>query len=513
MDAWSLARANEDTLTFSTILTAGKLKHPDAASASRLDEIASWCSATGVTKIYVESYRNGYTAPRETVLHVSEGLRRRGLRVAGGVTTTKMGKASDHWDVVCCFSDPPTCESLQRAFEHAASVSDEIMVDDFFFTECECERCTQARGERTWSQFRREMMLRLTRERVLGPARGVNPNVRIILKYPQWYENLHVRGYDIVAQTEAFDRTWVGTETRDPDRSPDQLPLVMQYQAYFNMRWHTAVEGAKCGGGWFDTYSTGPETYVEQAIQTILGGSREALLFSYGSLQQGTGPGNVEAFRRQLPGLFELARLVQNREPSGLCAPKPPSSDPGEESYVFDYVGMLGVPLVPATELDVDAPGAMVSHHAIADAGLRAKLGAMIDAGKPVLLTDGARSGLGDMSLDAANVIDLPVAGGPRSLLDLPVERLADIRSAMLAPLGIGLEAPARVALYPFGRDMLVVENFNPGGVSARLTLAGSDWRVALTIPDSAPPKPVWSDGAWALDLPPRTVLLLQRED
>jgi len=59
------------------------------------------------------------------------------------------------------------------------------------------------------------LMVRLSRDRVLAAAKRVNPQARLIIKYPQWYDEFHQRGYEVVRESADFDRTWVGTETRD----------------------------------------------------------------------------------------------------------------------------------------------------------------------------------------------------------------------------------------------------------------------------------------------------------
>jgi hypothetical protein len=78
-------------------------------------------------------------------------------------------------------------------------------------------------------------MTRVSRERILAPARAVNPKVKIIIKYPQWYDQFHNRGYDVVVETADFDRTWVGTETRDYEDK--QWGGDVQYKGYYLMRW------------------------------------------------------------------------------------------------------------------------------------------------------------------------------------------------------------------------------------------------------------------------------------
>src|SRR5262249_14540084 len=161
-------------------------------------------------------------------------------------TTTRVGKPSSRSkDTISCYTDSQTQSNLQSIFEYAASLFDETMIDDFWFTDCDCPQCDAARraktvtvGDRTypvtgdtWEDYRCEFMVRLPRDRVLAPAKRVNPRARLIIKYPQWYDDFHARGYEVVRETADFDRIWVGTETRNyPDRHWGGTP---QYEGYF----------------------------------------------------------------------------------------------------------------------------------------------------------------------------------------------------------------------------------------------------------------------------------------
>ena len=306
--------------------------------------------------------------------------------------------------------------------------------------------------------------------------------MRVIVKYPLWYEDFHDRGYDVGRETAAFDRTWVGTETRDyGDRQWGGTP---GYHAYFLMRWLAGIGGEKCGGGWFDPYGTSPKTYLEQARQTVLGGARESLLFCYGSLVRGNGPANVAALREALPELLETAAQVRPRKPVGVAAYRPVNSRPGRERGVFDFVGMMGMPLVPCHEFPADAPALFLSVHALKDPDLATKLAAYVATGRPVLLTDGlARRLEENVAAGASNVHVLPVKGDPKGLLGLPQATLDALRAPLLEPLSRHFEAPNRVALYLFHGGSWVVENFNDDPVTIKLDgqplrVEGRGWRL-----------------------------------
>jgi hypothetical protein len=480
-DHWDLARSKQAVHRFSTLITAQDVRGRLATDRD-IDRAQEWCRQTGVTKVYIESFRDGYRAPRELLTHARDRFRQAGFDVSGCITTTRLGKASTGWNGIVCFTDPANQDRLRENFEFAAGLFDEIMIDDFWFTDCTCPQCVAARkaltvtiGDRTfpvpgdsWEDYRGALMLRLSQECILAPARRVNPRVQVIVKYPQWYDQFHERGYDVARETAAFDRTWVGTETRDyRDRHWGGTP---QYEAFFIMRWLGGVGGKKCGGGWFDPYGTTPKTYIEQARQTVLGGARESVLFCYGSLLGETGPANIAALRAAVPELLETAEQVQRRRIAGVAAYKPVNSHPENEPRVFDFVGMLGVPLAPCHEFPASAPALFLSVHALKDPGLAAKLATFVASGKPVLLTDGLANRLaGKLALDAPNVHILAVKGDPKSLLDLPEAALNALRAPLLAPFSRRFEAPNRVALYLFEDGSWVVENFNDEPVTVTL--------------------------------------------
>jgi hypothetical protein len=479
---WTLAQRYRSVHRFSTLFTAHDVRQSLSTEAG-INQAVDWCQRTGVTKVYLEEFRDGYQAERATLLNARERFRRAGFAVSGCVTTTTVGKPSTaSKNTISCYTDPPTQERLQAIFEFAASLFDEIMIDDFWFTDCACPACEAARRARivtvgpktfpvsgdTWEDYRCELMTRVSQIHVLAAAKKINPAVKLIIKYPQWYDRFHERGYEVIRETAAFDRTWVGTETRDyHDR---RWGGTVPYEAYFIMRWLGGLGGQKCGGGWYDWLGTTEQTYVEQARQTVLGGARESMLFCYGGLQGTTGPKDVQALRATVPELLEVAKAVRRRPIVGIAAYKPANSHPESEPRVFDFVGMLGLPLDPCHEFPSKAPAAFFSLHALKDPQLVKKLSAFIATGRPVLITDGLAQRLaGQVDLDAANVHRLAVQGDPKSLLQLPQSRLDALRTPLLLPLNTTFSAPNQVGLYLFRDGSRVIENFNDEPVEVRL--------------------------------------------
>lgn len=457
---------------------------------------------TGVSKVYIETYRDGYQADKAVLAVARDAFRDAGLEVSGCVTTTKIGRPTPGFGgAISCYTDPAAQERLKSIFEYTAEMFDEIMIDDFWFTDCSCPDCDAARKQKkvtvlgrsypvsgdTWEDYRCELMVQLSRNCLLGPAKKVNPKVKLIIKYPQWYDRFHERGYDVVRETMDFDRTWVGTETRNyEDRRWGGTP---QYEGYFIMRWLGGMGRGKCGGGWFDPYGTTEATYVEQARQTVLGGAKVSLLFCYGSLLNGTGPKNVEALRAAIPELLDVAKRISTKRVYGIAAYKPPNSHPEKEEKVFDFVGMMGLPLVPCHQFPSTSLAGFFSVHVMKDPYIVERLNAYIKSGSATLITDGLAKALaGKVNLDRPNVHILKVGGAPKSLLDVPESEINPLRDQMLGVFRVQFHAPNRVAFYMYGDGSWVIENFNDKPVTAdlngrKIEVAARGWVLSWEHP------------------------------
>jgi hypothetical protein len=87
--------------------------------------------------------------------------------------------------------------------------------------------------------------------------------------------------------------------------------------------------------------------------------------------------------------LLTVAEQVARRQVGGIAAYKPPNSHPENERRVYDFVGMIGLPLVPCHEFPTDAKAAFLSIHAWKDPKLVEQFSAF-NAG---VLTDRLTSG------------------------------------------------------------------------------------------------------------------------
>jgi hypothetical protein len=107
------------------------------SSDAGLRDAIDWCKRTAVTKVYIEEFRGAYTADRATLVKARDAFAAAGIETSGCITTTRVGKDSTGWKEIACYTDPQTQEKLKSVFEYAAGLFNEIMIDDFWFTDCE----------------------------------------------------------------------------------------------------------------------------------------------------------------------------------------------------------------------------------------------------------------------------------------------------------------------------------------------------------------------------------------
>jgi len=520
-------------IDWSTLFTAQDVRDHLSTAKGRADAL-EFCRKLGISKVYVEAFRDGYQPDRETLKTARDFFRQAGLRVSGCVTTTGIGKPSSGWRVAVCYTNRRNQERLASIFRFAAGIFDEIIIDDFFFTDCECSECAAAKGSMSWQQYREKLMLEMARDRVLGPAKQVNPNVKVILKYPQWYDNFQERGYIVDKETELFDRIWVGTELRDP--SSDEWGHKQQYTGYFIYRWFCDIGGDKTGGGWFDPFGTNAVTYLDQALITVLAGAPEAFLFHYGSLVSSQYKEQAEVLSSHRTEYEALSKLVGGW--TGIPAYKPVSGEPGDEPYLFDQVGMLAIPLAPKAHFPEKARAALFTRHALKDVEFVPRLGSFLNSGGTALVSEGLAHALnGDPRLPLDAPTDLPknkyllkVQEGNGNLVifsdSLPRltyvdsnDRVAQISEAQREALGelrkiveeftvTSPDAPPRVAVFPMGARAAVA-NFTELPVTCRIVgLGGMVSRLRKV--DAIGGASLASDGN-TLRLPPHAAIVVEQ--
>jgi hypothetical protein len=514
-----------------TLFTAQDVRDHLATEQGRAEAL-EFCKRMGVSKVYIEAFR-GYQADAETLKTARDYFLKSRLKVSGCVTTVNLGKPSTGWNIAACYTNRANQQHLASIFKFTAGIFYEIMIDDFFFTDCECSECAAAKGSESWPQYREKLMLQMSRENVLGAARSVNPQVKIILKYPQWYDNFQNRGYVVDKETALYDRIWVGTELRDP--SSDEWGHKQQYEGFWLYRWLSDIGGAKTGGGWFDPFGTDPVTYMDQAFVTVLAGAPEVFLFHYGSLISPEYQAQAEAFAKRRMELEELSKFVGDW--SGIAAYKPVSSDAGKEQYIFDQIGMLGIPLAPTAHFPAKARGALFTYHALGDSEFVPELVEFLRAGGTAFVSESLAHQLNlDPRLVPDNKVELPkgkllgtVAEGSGKIVifsdalpkltyvdnqnrvaqptDAEREALNALRHAVSDFSVTSYDAPPRVAIFPMGSRAAVM-NFTELPIAIRLTgLTGMSSRYRKVFATAG--ARLASDGL-TIHLPPHGVMVVE---
>ena len=192
-----------------------------------------------VNRVYLETHRDATVAEEATITQAKHFFAQRGVETAGGITYTINERNRFQ---TYCYTNPEHRQRAKEVAEYTASLFDEFILDDFFFTNCKCELCIAAKGDRRWTDFRLELMTEAAENLIIGPAKAVNPAVKVIIKYPNWYEHFQGLGFNLETEPSMFDAIYTGTETRDPIFGNQHLQA---YHGYSIMRY---FENIKPGG-------------------------------------------------------------------------------------------------------------------------------------------------------------------------------------------------------------------------------------------------------------------------
>ncbi len=366
-----------------------------------------------VSKIYLESHRDKVRVDEETLEKAKGFFAERGIKTAGGITLTV---AERNRFQTFCYSDPDDRRWVQDVVELTARHFDEIILDDFFFTSCKSETEIRARGERSWTQYRLELLTEAARNLILGPARKVNPKVRVTIKYPNWYEHFPGLGFDLETGPQLFDAIYTGTETRDALRSDQHLQPYHGYQIW---RYLDNLRPGHNAGGWVDPFgSRYLDRYAEQLWVTLFAKAPEITLFDFRSIQmpvqktqrapwQGQGTSFdfdavVAPFKKEdgsfVPDLtwtraagWALEKIDpvvgQLGKPVGVKSYKPFHST--GEDFLHSFMGMIGIPIDLRPEFPEEAPLVLLTEAAAQDPAIVGKIERQVRAGKSVMITSG----------------------------------------------------------------------------------------------------------------------------
>ena len=378
-----------------------------------------------VDKVYIEVQRNRDLASDELLEKVKKFFLDRGVRVAGGMALSDGGSGGQFKSF--CYTDPQDRQFIQHAAELAARHFDEVIQDDFFFVNTKTDSDIATKGTNSWTQFRLGLMDDAAENLIIKPARAVNPRVKLIIKFPNWYEHFQGLGYDLDREPKLFDGIYTGTETRDPVITDQHL---QQYESYEIIRYFDEIAPGRNGGGWVDTYSIRYiDRYAEQLWDTLFAKAPEIMLFEWSAMSRPVVPGDREAWQN-LHTSFDYSRMQADfaaNHPADLANPtiasvasyslKPldaflgrlgnpigiasykPYQSTGED-FLHNYLGMVGIPIELYPYFPTNADMVLLTESAKFDPDIVAKIKAQLAAGKSVVITSGLLHALADRGID-----------------------------------------------------------------------------------------------------------------
>lgn len=400
------ARAADSQKSFATVVYI-----PVAATVKMKDHpwlAASWANISSqvhVDKVYIETYRSRVLADAQVIEDAKKFFLDHGVKVAGAICYSD----SDNGQFVSfTYTKPADRDYVKHVSEFTAQHFDEVILDDFFFANTKTPSDIAAKGDQSWTDFRLKTMNEVSRDLVVGPARAVNPKVKITIKFPNWYEHFPGNGYDLDEQPKIFDAIYAGTETRDPIITDQNL---QQYEGYSIVRYFENIAPRRVGGGWVDTYDiTYLDRYSEQLWLTVFAKAKEMTLFNYLDLLGEPKPGDrpwqdsptnvswkkIQERGKNKPNFASVAGDALDQvkpfidhlgKPIGIASYRPAHAL--GEDFLHNFLGMIGIPIELFSTFPNDAPIILLTESAKSDPNVMANVKAQLEAGKTVVMTSG----------------------------------------------------------------------------------------------------------------------------
>ena len=371
-------------------------------------EFARVSSQLAFDKVYIEGYRGRTFATDAQIETVKRAFQSRGIQTAGGVTFDA-GSSGGQFNTLD-YENPVDRATAERASRLMARHFDELILDDFFFYNTKSDADIAAKGNRSWTEYRIDKMHEAARNLVLGPAKQTNPRIKVIIKYPNWYEHFHGSGFDLAEEAHMFDGIYTGTETRDPVITDQQL---QQYESYGIIRYFDNVrpDGGN-GGGWVDTYSIRSiDRYAEQLWDTEFAKAPQIVLFEWSAMASprpavagerawakmhtsfdwnaiaGAHPNAGWATAANAALHIADGALTGLAKPVGIASYRPPHAS--GEDFLHNYIGNLGVPIELYPQYPAGAHTILLTQAAATDPNIIAKIETSLRGGAKVIVTSG----------------------------------------------------------------------------------------------------------------------------
>ena len=428
--------------TTALTVQAGKYQNFKVSSYIRAQDVArmaddkflndTWqtvSSQVDLDKIYLETHRDAFTVDEKTMLKVKKFFLSKGLEVGGGITYTR----SEPTDFeTYSYARENERRQVKEVAEYTARLFDDFILDDFFFIDLknDDEIAAKEKSGKSWTDYRLRLMADAGRELVVNPAKKVNPKVKVIIKYPNWYDHFQGLGFNLEEEPLYFDGLWTGTETRDPGSAQH----LQNYLSYNIVRYFDNIAPGKNGGGWVDAggIHMSMDRYAEQLHLTMLSKTPEIILWNYMQLYEVKIMPQMRA-KWQEPGvsfnydemtapftkdgktvtpstmarfadvtLHQTDKLIsQLGRPIGLASYKPYHST-GEE-FLQNYLGMIGLPMDMYPQWQ-ERQQILLTQQAAKDPQIVARIKAQLKKGGDVIITTGLLKAIKDQLADVCEL-------------------------------------------------------------------------------------------------------------
>ncbi len=282
------------------------------------------------------------------------------------------------------YNNEADLESLKERVQGLAKVFDNIILDDWLFTVATDSASVADRGSMSWAEYRTKLLLEQSKKYIIDPAKEVNPKVKVIVKFPNWYEGFGENGYDVYNESRQFDKVAIGIETRVPEKQHQHIPV---YSGYILQKWESSVDLSKWVGSWLDNYEMkgAYDDYNAQVWQAVMARTPEIILWCAGQLWPTNPSSDVYPyFKKMLPEFDRVAGMLQS--PSRGVPIYLPYGSTGEYN-IFGYLGMAGIPLEPVTEFPKEGPSAIFCLNSLKDPNLADKMLGRLREGKDLFMT------------------------------------------------------------------------------------------------------------------------------
>jgi hypothetical protein len=239
----------------------------------------------------------------------------------------------------------------------------------------------------------------------------VNPRVKVIIKYPNWYDHFAYLGFNLETEPKLFDKIYTGTETRDPSGNQH----LQQYHGYSIVRYFENLKPGGNAGGWVDQGGMNlPNRFEEQLWLTLFAKAPEVTIFNIGAIYSPTtnpdGTVTPDSRAAKLAGpVFEKVDSFIGKlgKPIGVKSYKPFHSS--GEDHLPSYLGMIGIPMDIVPEFPSEEKTILLTEQAKFDPDIVSKIKKQLVAGKTVVITSGLLKALQGKGIE--DIVELEYTG------------------------------------------------------------------------------------------------------